>query len=81
MTLKDIAREANVSVSTVSRVLNSKGSLKDKESYKKIWEIVKREHYIPNKAAQGDTADDFLLTREDADRDRRPLLPADGQEH
>ena len=52
MTLKDIAKEANVSVSTVSRVLNSKGSLKGKESYQKIWEIVKREHYIPNKAAQ-----------------------------
>lgn len=52
MTLKEIAREANVSVSTVSRVLNSKGSLKDKESYRKIWEIVKREHYTPNKAAQ-----------------------------
>lgn len=52
MTLKEIAAEANVSVSTVSRVLNSKGSSKNKESYKKIWEIVKREHYIPNKAAQ-----------------------------
>lgn len=52
MTLKEIAEEAHVSASTVSRVLNSKGSSKDKESYKKIWEIVKREHYTPNKAAQ-----------------------------
>ena len=42
MTQKDIAREANVSVSTVSRVINNKGgNVASKEVRDRIWEIVR----------------------------------------
>lgn len=53
MTQKDIAREANVSVSTVSRVINNKGgNVASKEVRDRIWEIVRRTNYIPNDHAQ-----------------------------
>jgi DNA-binding LacI/PurR family transcriptional regulator len=53
VTLKEIAREANVSISTVSRVLNGRGkSAAGREVSERIWEIVNRTNYIPNKAAQ-----------------------------
>ena len=53
MTLKDIAKEAGVSISTVSRVINQKGvSAASKEVRDKIWEIVRRTGYSPNAAAR-----------------------------
>ena len=53
MTLKDIAKEAGVSVSTVSRVINNKGgSAASKHTQDKIWSIVRKSGYIPNAAAQ-----------------------------
>ena len=53
MTLKEIAAEAGVSVSTVSRVINKKGtSAASKEVQDKIWEIVRRTGYSPNAAAR-----------------------------
>lgn len=53
MTLKEIAREAGVSVSTVSRVINKKmPSAASKETQDKIWEIVRRTGYTPNVLAQ-----------------------------
>ena len=53
MTLKDIAKEAGVSISTVSRVINQKGaSAASKEVQDKIWEIVRRTGYSPNAAAR-----------------------------
>lgn len=53
MTLKDIAKEANVSISTVSRVINGKGkTAASQEVCDRIWEIVHRTNYIPNGAAQ-----------------------------
>ena len=43
MTLKEIARQANVSVSTVSRVINQKNTkAASPEVQERIWEIVKR---------------------------------------
>ncbi len=52
MTLKDIAREAGVSVSTVSRVINKKGPHVAKpEIQNRIWEIVSRTGYVPNENA------------------------------
>lgn len=49
MTLKEIAKEAGVSVSTVSRVLNMKYSnAASKETQERIWEIVRKNDYIPN---------------------------------
>lgn len=53
MTLKEIAKEAGVSISTVSRVINKNGtSAASKEVQDKIWEIVRRTGYIPNSSAR-----------------------------
>ncbi|MCR1899404.1 LacI family transcriptional regulator [Irregularibacter muris] len=48
-TLKDIAKEVGVSVSTVSRVLNMKYSnAASKETQDRIWEVVRKTNYKPN---------------------------------
>lgn len=53
MTLKEIAAQAGVSVSTVSRVINQKGSKSaSKEIQDRIWEIVRSSGYTPNHMAQ-----------------------------
>lgn len=53
MTLKQIAEEAGVSISTVSRVINkSSKSPASKEVQDKIWEIVRRTGYVPNATAR-----------------------------
>lgn len=53
MTLKDIAKEAGVSISTVSRVLNhSSPNAASKEVQDRIWEIVRRTGYTPNFSAR-----------------------------
>ncbi len=53
MTLKEIAKEAGVSVSTVSRVINKKGShVARPEIQNRIWEIVSRVGFVPNENAQ-----------------------------
>ena len=53
MTLKEIALEAGVSISTVSRVINNTDSkAASPEVREKIWEIVRRTGYTPNPAAQ-----------------------------
>lgn len=53
MTLKEIAREAGVSISTVSRVVNKKSTnAAGKEVQDKIWDIVRRTGYTPNRTAR-----------------------------
>lgn len=53
VTLKDIALLADVSVSTVSRVLNGNADKVARDSVKeKIWAIANQEHYVPNRTAQ-----------------------------
>lgn len=53
MTLKEIAAEAGVSVSTVSRVINQNGKCPaGKEVRQRILEIAKRTGYIPNAHAR-----------------------------
>ena len=49
MTIKDVAKQAGVSVSTVSRVVN-KGDEKSasKETRRKIWDAVNALGYTPN---------------------------------
>jgi DNA-binding LacI/PurR family transcriptional regulator len=49
--LKDIAKEAEVSICTVSRFINNKISIKD-ETAEKIKAAIKRLDYIPNSAAK-----------------------------
>ena len=53
MTLKDIAKKAGVSVSTVSRVLNDRNTkAASRETREKIWNIIRETGYIPNASAQ-----------------------------
>lgn len=51
-TLKDIAKEAGVSVMTVSRVVNSRYSEVSVENINKIQSIIKRLGYVPNSSAR-----------------------------
>ena len=53
MNLKDIAKLAGVSPSTVSRVVNSGDtSAASRETQEKIWSVVRMEGYIPNQTAR-----------------------------
>lgn len=53
MTLKEIAKEAGVAPSTVSRILNNKGHLAaSQETQDRVWKVVHRMGYIPNNAAK-----------------------------
>ena len=53
MTLKEIAKEAGVSISTVSRVINHKNyHCSSPETEKIIWDLVRKTGYIPNETAK-----------------------------
>lgn len=52
MTIYDIAREAGVSASTVSRVINNKPGIKE-ETRKKIQKLLEEYDYTPDVAARG----------------------------
>ena len=53
MTLKEIARQANVSVSTVSRVINQKNTkAASPDVQERIWKIVRKSGYTPNATAR-----------------------------
>jgi len=51
VTIKDVAREANMSVATVSRVLNDSGPVSD-ETKKLIREVAGRMRYVPHSGAR-----------------------------
>lgn len=53
LTIKDIAREAGVSITTVSRVLNNKEDGTSKETREKVLLVMKDLNYQPNKLARG----------------------------
>ena len=53
MNLKDIAKLAGVSASTVSRVVNGGDtSAASRETQEKIWSVVRMEGYVPNQTAR-----------------------------
>jgi DNA-binding LacI/PurR family transcriptional regulator len=53
-TLKDIARAADLSISTISRVLNNTATEAgiSKETQQRVWRIANEMNYIPNKMAR-----------------------------
>lgn len=53
VTIKDIAKKANVSITTVSRVLNNKSKGVSNETRENIWKIVDELNYVPNAVAKG----------------------------
>lgn len=52
VTIKDVAREANVAASTVSRVLSDSNKISEKTK-KKVWDAVNKLNYVPNEMARG----------------------------
>ncbi|MBQ6174715.1 MAG: LacI family DNA-binding transcriptional regulator [Clostridia bacterium] len=52
VTLKDIAREAGVSITTVSNVVHKRKSRVSPVLVDKIWKIIEREHYAPSMSAR-----------------------------
>lgn len=53
VTIKDIAEKANVSVATVSRVINNKSKGVGEDTRKRILELVEQYHYQPSAVARG----------------------------
>lgn len=49
--IKDVAKEANVSVTTVSRVMNNRGYISDK-TRKKVYDAMEKLNYHPNELAK-----------------------------
>lgn len=53
MTLKEIAQETGLSVSTVSRIINKENyKCTSREAEEKVWEIVRTSGYTPNLMAK-----------------------------
>ena len=52
VTLRDIAAEAGVSITTVSNVVHNRKSRVSPERIARIWEIIEREHYVPSMSAR-----------------------------
>ena len=52
VTLKDIAAEAGVSITTVSNVVHKRANRVSPEMVEKIWAIIEREHYVPSMTAR-----------------------------
>lgn len=50
-TIVDIARKANVSIATVSRVMNGTGQVSEK-TRKKVQKVIDENHYVPNSVAR-----------------------------
>lgn len=60
MTIKDIAKQCSVSVSTVSRVLNDRPDVSE-DVRRKVLSAIKNSNYIPNNSAR-----DLVRTKSDA---------------
>ena len=52
VTLKEIAREAGVSMTTVSNVINGNAGRVSAATIERIKEIIRRSGYVPNQAAR-----------------------------
>lgn len=61
MTVRDIAKEANVSIATVSRVINGDYSRVSSATKDKILDIVNKNNYVPKKSSARNTVKRFIL--------------------
>ena len=62
MTIKDIAKQCSVSVSTVSRVLNDRPDVSE-DVRRKVLSAIKSSNYIPNNSARDlDHTNHFALS-------------------
>lgn len=52
ISIKDISKQAGVSIATVSRVINKNGRYSE-ETEKRVMEIIKKNNYVPNLVAKG----------------------------
>ena len=52
ITLKEIAQEAGVSMTTVSNVINGNTGRVSEATIERIQEIIRRSGYVPNQAAR-----------------------------
>lgn len=50
-TIKDVAKEAGVSIATVSNIMNNKASVSE-ETYQKVYEAIEKLDYKPNMLAR-----------------------------
>ncbi len=50
-TIKDVAREADVSIATVSRIMNNRGAISEK-TRRKVYEAMEKLNYQPNEMAR-----------------------------
>lgn len=62
MTIYDIAKLANVSKSTVSRVINNDPNTSAKVR-EKVWKIIEDNNYIPNKNARNITKLNIVIKK------------------
>lgn len=53
MTIKEIAKRANTSIATVSRIINDKGAGYSQETKELVLKIIKEMNYSPNSIARG----------------------------
>ncbi len=60
MTIYDIAKQAGVSASTVSRVINNKPGI-NAQTRKRVQKLLNENHYTPNEAARGLVMQSFKI--------------------
>lgn len=74
MTIKEIAKLANVSISTVSKILNGKDQSISRETREKVFQIAREYHYMPHEGGAG--AARFLIGAVLQDSEKGTLLLA-----
>ena len=52
LSIRDISRQAGVSIATVSRVINQNGRYSE-ETRQRVMRIIEENHYVPNQVAKG----------------------------
>lgn len=61
VTIKDVAKKAEVSIGTVDRVVHNRGRVSE-ETKKKVWQVIEELQYTPNSVAQGLASNKKRLT-------------------